>query len=89
MVQYLSHNPDTDIAEVDQFGFVDITKAFQNGYVPGDNSSVSLEFDDCDDPSAIIGKPSDAFEAMRMQDSLMKGISRVGESDGSSEGTKN
>lgn len=90
MVQIIKYNSETDIAEVDQFGFIDITKAVQNGYVPGSNSSVTAEFDDCDDPSAIVGKPSDAFEAMRMQDSLMKGISKVGNNNsGSSEETKN
>lgn len=75
MRQIIEFNPESDISEVDQFGFVDINKAFQNGYVPGSNSSTTLDFDGTDiDPSAIIGKPSDVFEAMRMQDSLMKGI---------------
>lgn len=74
MKQIIKHNPETDIAEVDQFGFIDINKAFQNGYVPGNNSSVTLDFDGEVDPSAIMGKPSDVFEAMRMQDSMMNSL---------------
>lgn len=74
MEQTIKFNPEVDLQEVDQFGFIDLVKAFQNGYVPGNNNSSQLEFTDCEDPSAILGKPTDAFEAMRMQDSLVKGI---------------
>lgn len=74
MKQEIKYDSVKDLAEVDQFGFIDINKAFANGYVPGSNSSVTVEFDDAEDPSAIIGKPSDVFEAMRMQDVLMAGI---------------
>lgn len=85
MRQEIKYNPETDISEVDQFGFVDINKAFQNGYVPGNNSSVTLDFDGEDvDPSSIIGKPSDVFEAMRMQDSIMSGL-KASKNNGSSE----
>lgn len=74
MKQTFKFNPETDISEVDQFGFINITKSIQNGYVPGTNSSVQLEFDGCDDPSAIVGKPSDVFEAMRMQDAIISSL---------------
>lgn len=81
----LNYDPVKDIAEVDQFGFVNITNAFKNGYVPGSNASVHVDFDHAEDPSAIVGKPSDVFEAYRMQDSLMQGIKDSGsKSKGSS-----
>lgn len=81
MVQIIKFDSQHDIAEVDQFGFVDINKAFQNGYVPGENSSVVLEYNNIEEPSSIVGKPSDAFEAMRMQDSLVKGIQTSSKKD--------
>lgn len=74
MRQTCEYNPEKDISEVDQFGFVNITRAMQNGFVPGSNSSISVEFDDCEDPSVIIGKPGDVFEAMRMQNQIIEGI---------------
>lgn len=89
MRQTCEYNPEKDIAEVDQFGFVDVTKALQNGYVPGSNSSISIEFDNCEDPSAILGKPGDVFEAMRMQNSLMDGIKNSNSSSSSSKEGEN
>ena len=63
-----------DVQEVDQFGFVDLVKAFQNGYVPGDLEGDDSAYNDIEDPSSIVGKPHDPFEAMRMQDSIVKSV---------------
>lgn len=68
----LVYNKDKDIAEVDQFGYVDLRQAFENGYVPGDTGVVDENFNDIDDPRSIVGKPGDAFEAMRMQDKIVE-----------------
>lgn len=60
-----------DVQPVDQFGYVDLVKSFQNGYVAGDVEAVAEYFNDIDDPASIIGKPKDCFEAMRMQDMVV------------------
>lgn len=65
-------NPLEDIQEVDQFGFIDLVKAFQQGYVPGGSELVQESFNGIDEPESILGKPSDAFEAMRMQDMIVQ-----------------
>lgn len=57
-----------DLQPVDQFGYIDLVKSFQNGYVPGDVEAIAENYNDIEDPSSIIGKPKDCFEAMRMQD---------------------
>lgn len=76
-----------DICEVDQFGYVDVNRAFQNGYVPGNNESVTADYNECEDPSAIMGKPSDVFEAMRMQDTIMSNMKSSGYSKDSNAGS--
>lgn len=60
-----------DLQEVDQFGYIDLVKSFQNGYVAGDVESVAERFNDIEDPASIVGKPKDCFEAMRMQDAII------------------
>lgn len=67
-------DPLRDIQEVDQFGFVDLVKAFEKGYVPGTADIREQDFNDIEEPASIVGKPSDAFEAMRMQDALIEGV---------------
>lgn len=64
-----------DLQEVDQFGFVDLVKSANEGFVPHDLGDTSSSFDGVDvDPESIIGKPSDRFDAIRMQESLATGI---------------
>lgn len=69
--RFKGYNPKKDLQEVDQFGYTDLVKAFQNGYVPGEAESIAEGFNEIEDPASIIGKPSDAFEAMRMQDAII------------------
>lgn len=75
------YNPDRDLQEVDQFGYIDLTKAFENGYVPGDVEAIAENYNEIDEPASIYGKPKDCFEAMRMQDVIVanakKGTSSV------------
>lgn len=82
MFQNFSFNPKTDICEVDQFGFVDTVESEKSGFVRPDLSLTPEAFDGTDvDPEAFYARPSDAFEVMRMQDSLAKNISSQGKSD--------
>ena len=69
------YNPDRDLQEVDQFGYIDLVEAFRNGYVPGEAEAQMDRYNDIEEPSSIIGKPSDCFEAMRMQDEILKNSS--------------
>lgn len=83
MVQECLFNKKKDLCEVEQFGFVDTVKAEASGFVPPDLSPSVDSFDGVEvDPESIVGKPHDAFEAMRMQEKLANGImERVGKSD--------
>ena len=61
------YNEMTDIHDVDQFGFVDLVECLENGQVPSTISDSEPQYNDIDDPGSILGKPSDVFEAYRMQ----------------------
>ena len=65
---------DRDIQEVDQFGFIDLVKSFQNGYVEGNSDIKAESFNEIEDPASIIGKPTDVFEALRMQDTMIESV---------------
>lgn len=56
-------DPVRDICSVDQFGFVDLVKANLTGSVPATIEADDLRFNGMEDPAAIGGRPSDAFEA--------------------------
>ena len=64
------YNPVKDLKEVDQFGFVDLVEATVNGVVESYVSDTEASYNGIEDPSTILGKPSDVFEAARMQDSI-------------------
>ena len=68
MICKCEYNEIGDIKEVDQFGFVDLNECMANGQVPSSVSNTEDEYNGIDDPSSILGKPHDVFEAYRMQD---------------------
>ena len=68
MICKCDYNDIVDIKEVDQFGFVDLNECMANGQVPSSVSNTEDEYNGIDDPSSILGKPHDVFEAYRMQD---------------------
>lgn len=81
MLSVCKFDKDKDIQEVDQFGFVDLCKSSAEGFVPNDIGTSADSFDGKEvDPESILGKPSDRFEAMRMQESLASAIRKESKS---------
>lgn len=58
-------DPLVDVAEVDQFGFIDLRQAFLTGVVDGQLSPDDGAYSGIDDPAAIMSAPKDEFEAIR------------------------
>lgn len=54
-----------DIAEVDQFGVIDLRSAYVNGCVPENITLTSESFNNIDDAGSLLGRPSDVFDAIR------------------------
>lgn len=66
------YNPVTDLSPVDEFGYVDLVECLAKGEVPASIGNTDDVYNDIDDPSTIIGKPRDNFEAIRMMDGIKK-----------------
>ena len=66
------YNPTVDICPVDQFGFIDLVECLSKGEIPSTVSDTESTYNEIDDPSTIIGKPRDNFEAIRMMDSIKR-----------------
>ena len=64
------YNPEKDIMQVDDFGYVDLVDVMSKGEVPGDIGIDESMYNDIDDPSTIFGKPYDNFSAIRMMDEI-------------------
>lgn len=62
------YNPKVDLHEVDQFGFVDLNKAYVDGTISGDVAISDERFNGVQDPSTLLPRPKDKFEAMRQAD---------------------
>lgn len=72
MICECKYNPDVDICPVDQFGFVDLVECLSKGEIPSTVSDTESTYNEIDDPSTIIGKPRDNFEAIRMMDTIKR-----------------
>lgn len=61
------YNPVRDCTPVSQTGFIDLCSAFVNNTIPPSIGVSETEYNGMDDPSMILGKPSDVFEAIEME----------------------
>lgn len=58
------YNPEVDMKPVDPFGFIDLKDAFVNKCVPSQVGESDSDYNGIDDPSSILGVPSDIFDAL-------------------------
>ena len=56
-----------DMTEVDPYGWCDLAEAYANGVVSPALTAAELNMNNIDDPESIVGKPSDEFDAIRLQ----------------------
>lgn len=62
-----------DLHEVDQFGFLNLRDVYENGTVDGAMSFEAEKYNGVSDPSVLLSRPKDQFEALR-QTSYIKGV---------------
>ncbi len=67
----LTFDPVRDIADVDQFGFVDLREAYVKHMIPAEATDGNDNYNDIDEPDNIGRKPSDIFESYRMRDEVV------------------
>lgn len=61
-------NPACDLHEVDQFGFLNLRDVYENGAVDGAMSFEAEKYNGVSDPSVLLSRPKDQFEALRQSD---------------------
>ena len=66
------YNPERDLKAVEPFGFVDLKESFINNCVPSQAPDAESDYNGIQDPSSILGKPSDVFDALRMAQDIEK-----------------
>lgn len=60
-------DPIVDKTPVSSLGFVDLKSAMVNHVIPSQIAETEEDYNGIEDPSSIMGKPADVFEAMEMQ----------------------
>lgn len=68
-------NPDKDIREVNSIGFIDLAVVLKSGIVPSNLDESQIQYNGIEEPSSIIGSPSDVFEAYRMTNDIISSAS--------------
>lgn len=61
------YNSEHDLTPVSQTGFIDLCDAMVSGVVPSQLPDSDEVYNGIEDPESILGKPSDVFEALRME----------------------
>ena len=77
------YNPMRDKHPVDQFGYVDLKKAFESGVVPATAENEDIKYNNQTDVEHIGNVPRDKFDAYEYTRSVRKAIesSENGEKD--------
>lgn len=69
-IKGFKRNPRATKKAVDQFGFVDVVKILTSNSLPAMETDGANAYNGIEDPSSILGKPHDVFEAMAMQQAI-------------------
>ncbi len=68
-------NPIKDIREVNDIGYIDLATVLKSGIVPSNLDESQIQYNGIEEPSSIIGSPSDVFEAYRMTNDIISSAS--------------
>ncbi len=60
-----------DIRDIDTGCIIDINDILRTGVVPSSINSAPMSYNGIDDPTTIIGRPSDTFDALRMNEQIL------------------
>lgn len=61
----MTFNKQRDLQEVEQFGFVDLNKAYDKGVIEGSVSLVDESFNGVVNPATLIPRSHDVFDSLR------------------------
>lgn len=70
-------NPEVDLQEVDQFGFIDLAEAYEKGIVPGAVDLTDDQFNGVQNPGTLISHAQDVFDGLRKAEYVKQQLSRL------------
>lgn len=73
----MSFNPDKDMQEVEQFGFVNLAECFEKGIVPGGIDLTDESFNGVQNPGTLISRSMDVFDGLRKSEYVKSQLSRL------------
>lgn len=62
---YAEYNPDVDLQEVEQFGFINLCECYTNGVIPGALDFTDESFNGVQNPGTLISRSQDVFDGIR------------------------
>lgn len=76
-------DPIRDIEPVSQTGWINLYEAYATHTIPSVIDDSEVAYNEIENPSSILGKPNDIFEATRMQSYINSvGVNNDSESNG-------
>lgn len=75
------YNPVIDRSPVDQFGFVDLRKAYETGSIPGNATFLDEHSNGIVDPDDVMNRPKDNFERMRQMNYVKSALKSAAEAE--------
>lgn len=64
------YNPNKDVCEVDQFGYIDLADAYASHSIPTVVGEDNLAYNNIADPLAAFDMPKDVFEVLHMNKTI-------------------
>lgn len=74
-------NPSCDRSDIDQFGFINLRDAYENGSVDGAMAFEQEKYNGVSDPSVLLPRPRDQFEALRQTDYVRSVLKSAAEAE--------
>lgn len=59
------YNPEKDLQEVDQFGFLNLNECYEKGIIPSDLDMTDESFNGVQNPGTLISRSQDVFDGLR------------------------
>lgn len=70
-------DPNRDLQEVEQFGFVNLAQSFDKGIIPGGVDLTEQDFNGVNNPGSLIPRSMDVFDGLRKRDYVQAQLSRL------------
>lgn len=71
------YNPEVDLQEVDQFGFVNLAECYEKGIIPGSLDFTDESFNGVQNPGTLISRSQDVFDGLRKAEYVRRTLDKL------------